>query len=81
MGESKERDGLGFRNLDNFNKAMLAKQIWRMLNQPFSLVARMRNTLKRESCWRLNWITVIIYLKEPLVSWRSCEEIDEMESG
>ncbi|XP_024200181.1 uncharacterized protein LOC112203446 [Rosa chinensis] len=37
----KEEGGLGFRSLSNFNTAMLAKQAWRVLNNPSSLVARL----------------------------------------
>lgn len=40
MGASKERGGLGFRDFDNFNTTIMAKQIWRILNQPSSLMAR-----------------------------------------
>lgn len=37
---SKERGGLGFRELYFFNLAMVAKQYWRILHQPQSMVAR-----------------------------------------
>ncbi|XP_061999224.1 uncharacterized protein LOC133716539 [Rosa rugosa] len=36
----KEEGGLGFRSLSNFNNAMLAKQAWRVVTNPTSLVAR-----------------------------------------
>lgn len=40
MGLSKKRRGLGIKDLENFNKASLAKQLWRVLHQPSSLVAQ-----------------------------------------
>ena len=38
--EAKEVGGLGFKEIEKFNEALLAKQVWRMINNPDSLCYR-----------------------------------------
>ncbi|GAU37962.1 hypothetical protein TSUD_269770 [Trifolium subterraneum] len=37
----KAHEGLGFRNFEAFNKAMVAKQVWNIVQKPNSLVAKL----------------------------------------
>jgi len=40
MCSSKAEGGLGFQNVDDFNSALLAKQLWRLITVPNSLFAK-----------------------------------------
>lgn len=39
MGLPKNKGGLGFRDMSIFNKSLLAKQVWRLMQNPSSMVA------------------------------------------
>ncbi|XP_041009473.1 uncharacterized protein LOC121253538 [Juglans microcarpa x Juglans regia] len=51
LAGAKNSGGLGFRNLEDFNVALLGKHVWRFLNDPTSLVAQVYNSkYHRNSC-------------------------------
>jgi hypothetical protein len=57
MGLSKASGGMGFRDFLSFNKALLAKQAWRLWSQPESLVAKIMRAkyFSGSRFWRQNW--------------------------
>lgn len=67
IGESKKRGGLGFRDLESFNKAMLAKQIQRMHNNSDSVVAKIR----REKYFKNGNLLEAKLGSSPTLIWRS----------
>jgi hypothetical protein len=64
MGSAKSEGGLGFRDLDMFNKALLAKQGWRLLQNPDSLTAKIFQAkyYSNSSFWRPFWGTARLLL-------------------
>lgn len=42
LKKSKELGGLGFEDLTLFNKALLAKQVWRILENPDLIISRIQ---------------------------------------
>lgn len=69
MGRSKDQGGMGFRNLICFNKALLAKQVWRLWTNPNSLIAQIMRTEYHPDCSVLD--TTIG--QKPSYAWRSIQ--------
>jgi hypothetical protein len=67
MGKGKEEGGLGFRDLELFNLALLAKQGWRLIQNPESLVARI---MKAKYYPNTNFLDAEIG-RNPSYAWRS----------
>jgi hypothetical protein len=74
MGASKNKGGLGFRDLTLFNKALLAKQLWRLSQQPDSLVARIFKAKYYAFCSVLEADVG----KKPSLVWRSLMSAKEV---
>ena len=72
LTEVKEKGGLGFRDLEMLNTALLAKQLWRIIAQPNRLVSRVMRAkyMKREQDWMRQASTSASYLRKSLLSAR-----------
>lgn len=55
IGESKSNGGLGFRDIVAFNRNLLSKQFWRLLQQPNSLISQImpKKYYKDGKFWKL----------------------------
>ncbi|KAL1066849.1 hypothetical protein V6Z11_D12G089300 [Gossypium hirsutum] len=65
--------GLGFKNLFLFNKALLAKQVWRIFDQPYCLLAKVfkarENNRISVQMIRPNWTTVNQLINTETSTW------------
>ncbi|XP_042973039.1 uncharacterized mitochondrial protein AtMg00310-like [Carya illinoinensis] len=67
MGEVKNQERLGFRDLSSFNKALLAKQLRRTIKEPLSLVLR----VFKQKCFQHCDVMEAELKGSPLYIWRS----------
>ena len=67
MSIAKSKGGLGFRDIICFNKALLANQSWKIMQNPESLVAKV---MAAKYCHRGSFMTTSIENK-PFYAWRS----------
>jgi hypothetical protein len=74
MGFSKSAGGMGFRDFISFNKALLAKQVWRMWKNPEGLVARIMRAKYHKDCSILEAQRG----RKPSFAWRSIQNSCEL---
>ncbi|KAL0404192.1 UNVERIFIED_CONTAM: putative mitochondrial protein [Sesamum radiatum] len=78
MCRSKLEGGIGFRNLEAFNLALLAKQLWRLLSRPNNLVGRV---LKAKYFPRTHLFDAQVGTR-PSYTWRSLHAaLELLKSG
>ncbi|KAL0367155.1 UNVERIFIED_CONTAM: putative mitochondrial protein [Sesamum radiatum] len=71
---SKQDGGLGFREMKAFNRALLAKQGWRLLKKPLSLLSQIMRAkyYKEQSFWDAQLGSL------PSLTWRSIFEVRDL---
>lgn len=74
IGQILAEGGLGFRDVEVFNLALLAKQGWRLIQYPDSLVAR----VMREKYFPIGSFLKASLGKAPSYAWRSIHQAREL---
>ncbi|XP_035543621.1 uncharacterized protein LOC118347698 [Juglans regia] len=74
MGKQKSKGGLGFRDVESFNMALLAKQGWRLIKNPMSLAAR----VFKEKYFRQSNFMDAKLNSQPSLIWRSIWQAREL---
>lgn len=77
MGVSKKHGGMGFRDLVCFNKALLAKQIWRLWKNPDSLIAR----IMKAKYYSKSSVLEATLGNRPPFAWRSIHGASDLIKG
>jgi hypothetical protein len=77
MGTSKHQGGMGCRDLESFNKVLLVKQFWRVMQNPDSLLARI---LKAKYFLSGSLLDALLGLR-PSYVWRSSHRRAYMACG
>lgn len=77
LGEHRANGGLGFHDLHSFNKALLAKQLWRLVTCPASLVA----TVLWEKYCKIENIILVKVKSHNLLLWKTLLTTREIIEG
>lgn len=67
MGSSKSAGGLGFRDLSMFNKSLLAKQCWGLIQNPHSVISQ----IMKAKYFPNTYFLASVLGKRPSFIWRS----------
>lgn len=74
MSKKKSSGGMGFRNLRDFNIALIGKQGWRLLIHPEKLVSKVYKSLNypRDLFLRLSLVITLVIFGEALLRLSHC---------
>jgi hypothetical protein len=74
MGVTKDKGGMGFREFHCFNKALLAKQLWRLWHTPDNLIAEIMKAKYYPNCQAIN----AQLGNKPSFAWRSIYSLKDL---